>query len=290
MANKIDLTDAATAFYKLDDDLATGVILDDTTSNNAAMSSGNSQDLHSDLSKTGTGAFDISDGSDFIVAPPSIITGSEFSIALWANDNLTFTNQDGRLFAVKSDVLELLLLRSSVGAGDQLAVRVAGTATPNATGITRGEWHLYILTHGSDKIARLYVDNVLETSTATATTFSGLSDDLYIGATSDGGGSKNFEGRIDGVMIFDRELTSVERSALYANGRGVDSLIMNPADFFPPDRDPAYDPDKVWDEETKLWYEPNTAIGADNLSRGSGRFGNKLIAVSDEGSIYFEDY
>lgn len=287
MANKIDLTDAATAFYKLDDNLATTVVLDDTGTNDAVVSGGNSDDLHSDLSFTGDGAFDYSDGSPFVVAPQAVISGIEFSIALWAKDNPTFVNQAGRIFAVKDNLLELLLTRSSADPED-IAVRINSKAIPNVSNITRDEWHFYVIIHGPNGTGILYIDNVLGGSVA-PTGFTGMSDDLHIGATQSGN-SINFEGLIDGVMIFDRVLTSSERSALYAQGRGVNSLVINPVDFYPPDRTANYDPSKVWDEETKLWYEPNTAIGSDNLSRGSGRFDNKLIAVSDQGSVYFEEY
>ena len=287
MANKIDLTSITTAFYKLDDDLATTVVLDGTSQNVAAVSGGNSDDLHSDLSFTGNGAFDYSDGSPFVVAPQAIIPSGEFSIVLWAKDNPTFVHQDGRIFAVKDNILQLLLLRSSLAVED-IAIRINGKTIPNVNNIIRDVWHQYILTNDSDGTAKIYVDNILGGSVL-STGFAGLTDDLHIGAT-DSGSSRNFEGLIDGVMVFSRELLSSERAALYAQGRGVNSLIMNPADFFPSDRTANYDPSKVWDEETKLWYEPNTSTGAVNLKKGSGRFGNKLVAVSDEGSVYYEDF
>ena len=58
---------------------------------------------------------------------------------------------------------------------------------------------------------------------------------------------------------------------------------------FPTDRPETYDPAKVWDSESGTWKAVTTADGARILKAGTGRYGNKLIAVGFQ-SIYVEDY
>lgn len=47
------------------------------------------------------------------------------------------------------------------------------------------------------------------------------------------------------------------------------------------DRPDYYDPDSVWDEETKSWIA--------NDARSGGRYNNRMVVMNDQGEIYFGD-
>lgn len=56
---------------------------------------------------------------------------------------------------------------------------------------------------------------------------------------------------------------------------------------FPQSRPPAFDADKLWDEETKTWYATSTVTGARRLKQAGGRYGRQLVVLSDQGFIYY---
>ncbi len=56
---------------------------------------------------------------------------------------------------------------------------------------------------------------------------------------------------------------------------------------WPPSRAPAYDEDNFWDEETKAWYAPDSAIGTARSSQAGGRHRNQIVVMSEQGRIFF---
>jgi hypothetical protein len=71
-----------------------------------------------------------------------------------------------------------------------------------------------------------------------------------------------------------------------------DANLYNPADYltFPTIRPVSYDADKVYDEDTKSWYNPTTSTGVERMKQAGGRYRSQLVVLSDQGKIYFEDY
>ena len=58
---------------------------------------------------------------------------------------------------------------------------------------------------------------------------------------------------------------------------------------YPEDRPGTYDPDKLWDEETKAWYAVGTAIGSARAKQAGGRLKQNIVAMSNKAKIYFGD-
>ena len=56
---------------------------------------------------------------------------------------------------------------------------------------------------------------------------------------------------------------------------------------FPADRPGSYDPDKLWDEETKAWYAVGTAIGSARSAQAGGRYRQQIVVLSNQGTIFF---
>ena len=55
---------------------------------------------------------------------------------------------------------------------------------------------------------------------------------------------------------------------------------------FPDSRPVTYDADKVWDEDSNSWVAIN-AVEASAL--GGGRYRQQIVAVSNQGNIYYGD-
>lgn len=56
---------------------------------------------------------------------------------------------------------------------------------------------------------------------------------------------------------------------------------------WPESRTAVYDPDKLWDEETKSWYEPDSSIGSERMVQAGGRYRSQIVVLSNQGKIYF---
>ena len=56
---------------------------------------------------------------------------------------------------------------------------------------------------------------------------------------------------------------------------------------WPTVRPAAYDETKLWDEETAAWYAATTNTGKQRIAQAGGRIKNNLIALSDDGKVYF---
>lgn len=67
----------------------------------------------------------------------------------------------------------------------------------------------------------------------------------------------------------------------------ADAPISEFSGGFPEARPPAYDEDKLWDEETQAWYSPTSAIGTERSAQAGGRQKAQLVVLSDRGIIFF---
>lgn len=79
------------------------------------------------------------------------------------------------------------------------------------SGITRNNWHHVVITHNSNNDAEIYIDGTLK-ETGTLVLESDTSSTAYIGSL---GNSGYFNGSIDDVMIWDRNLNATEIQNLY---------------------------------------------------------------------------
>ncbi len=67
-------------------------------------------------------------------------------------------------------------------------------------------------------------------------------------------------------------------------------VYVVPDDTWPQARAEAYDPDKLWDEETKSWYSPTSSIGVNRMAQAGGRLRSQLVVVSDQGKVFFGSF
>lgn len=125
-----------------------------------------------------------------------------------------------------SEIEDLYLsgdLRSYVHLVDQTTIEVKGEVdAPTSFTVptmSLNSWHHLVLTRDSDSV-RLFVDNV-ESSTGTAS----IDDEFIFDRMGSPGGGADagmfFEGRIDEFGVWDRVLTSTERSIIYNSGNGM---------------------------------------------------------------------
>ncbi len=89
------------------------------------------------------------------------------------------------------------------------------------------DWHHVVGTYTvSDRTARLYVDGDLSTSATTncSSIQEGMTES-YIGQNAASAARRNFNGRIDEVMIFDRALSASEVSQLFVSTRPTTTTV-----------------------------------------------------------------
>ena len=113
---------------------------------------------------------------------------------------------------------------------DENNSRISG-AVDYDTGIADGNWHFLVATvQKSLGQINFFVDNSHQTTTyggsvGTGTDFANFQYDVFLGACSKpDGASKFFAGSLDNFMIFDKALSSDERSFLWNEGNGRESL------------------------------------------------------------------
>ncbi len=56
---------------------------------------------------------------------------------------------------------------------------------------------------------------------------------------------------------------------------------------WPQARAEAYDEDKLWDDENKSWYESSSSIGVNRMKQAGGRYKQQIVAISNQGKIYY---
>lgn len=144
-------------------------------------------------------------------------------------------------------------------------VQINGANINNIVRVDDNEWHHVVISlesgdTTSDDI-KIYIDGVEDavTSSATVTVDTGASYDVTLGSTFDG--LAFFKGSLNEVAIFDG-LTAGEVLTIYQGGRTVDELGYS------------------YKESTDTW------VSADQ-PRGGSRYKIQIVALSDQGKIYF---
>ena len=97
-----------------------------------------------------------------------------------------------------------------------------GTVSQNSTtSVNDGSWHHVLYTYDGTNM-KLYIDNVLEDTDAIASAYAGTAT-LTIG--SDFGTANDFEGAIADIKIWEKELSSAERTTNYNGSLISDKLV-----------------------------------------------------------------
>lgn len=207
------LSDSLIAHYKMNDNLATDVIIDETGNYNGAVK---------DPGGTATSAFHSVagkilraqnfDGGDDYIDFGDIVLAGAFSISMCIYPrSLAFVTLLG-----DSDNRDWIRINDA----DTFQVRfnnINETWEPGLTFTTLEWWHL-VLTRDADNLMHVYKNAVVGGVTATQI---GVFTPEYIGVKST---DSYFDGLIDNVMIFDKELTPLEVKLLYNGGAGTENI------------------------------------------------------------------
>jgi len=201
--------------------------------NSSAIWSGNSNQKMVDISKYGNdgncsgnscpnwtssgrfgGAFEFDGEDDYILAPDSsslsFSAGSNFTFSVWVKTSICQTS--GSKFLEKKLVWPDIELQCySSDNKSQFRVRDSNGIQPSATGTTLindNQWHHLVGVKDGNNIY-LYVDGSLEASDSASFTGHWNDGDVRVGTSIDGG-SRNVDGTIDEVRIYNRALNSSE--------------------------------------------------------------------------------
>ncbi len=235
------------AHWKLNDSEQTSTVIDANGSHNGTLSDGvnNYTSDHSVDSKTGSNmvnAFDfdgsndqvtISDHNDFSFGDAS--NDSPFSISAWINmDDAT-----DFIIISKASILNNEEWIFHVDASDKLAVRLLdllnnqwiGRKYNTAITAQQGSWIHVVMTYDATEAPSgitLYLDGVAvdnaDNNSGAYTAMHNTASDVVIGRTSGGNYDRSAEGKIDNVMIFNKELSQAEVTTLYNAGDGTEKL------------------------------------------------------------------
>lgn len=232
--------------WRLEDNLATTVVIDDVGSNNGTASTNTSN-----LNTTGKlgDAFNLN-GSSEKVSWSSITEfdfTDEMSAVLWFR---TSTNQtQKRLFSVTSSGIVYKVrveLRNDSGSFRLAAINGGGSHSASSTDQGDGywadnAWHLLVATYdkslGSERL-KLYVDNSkIASDNASNDDLATSRNNVYLG----GDDAIYFTGDVDNFMLYNDALSEAEISALWNSGAGnesanfasiTDATIIGSTDIF----------------------------------------------------------
>lgn len=208
------------AFWKLSDEIDAGPNSYDLTENGTISyvtgKIGNAFDCD------GTNANYLSQSTDF-----SWAAGGTNSLSFWFNGDAFQTNNQ-RGHAVGYVTAESIADWCLIVNDDTLIVNHWLSAGNDSDGghkfdktFSTGTWYHVVVTHNNGTL-KCYIDNSLETEDAS------LETDEFITANRGfclGGlrsGDVNFNGKLDAVGLWDKELTSGEVSQLYNSGSGLE--------------------------------------------------------------------
>jgi hypothetical protein len=160
-------------------------------------------------------------GSSSVITLPNeiedpIISTSAFTVSGWFNTNSVSTDQ----FILQ--MYQDMYLDIRVDSNGTLGAKVANSAGTNTeingtTSLSTNTWYHFIFTGDSDKI-ELFLNNSSEGSSTAwdGTFFTTTNVQPRIGARGIASGQRYFNGEIDQIRIFNKEVSSSERSTLYA--------------------------------------------------------------------------
>lgn len=227
---------ALVAYYDLDD-TSGGVAVDSINGNNAVWQNGTNTNLATVAGQIG-GAADLTDGGGagannfFQLTIPQLIGANGISISLWINNrNQSSSGYNGifmtRTFNGATNNSWGLAIENN---GDErLDSRVNGPGIDSANGLLadNGEWkHLVLVWDGVNATQTQYVNGV---ETATGASINGPiigpdSGPWYIGYDNCCGNTRDFDGAIDDILVWDNALTASEVANVHNLGLAGQSV------------------------------------------------------------------
>lgn len=219
--------------WKLNDNLATTVVLDAIGANNLVSQHGNTSTLSTTTARQGR-AFSFDGANDYLKKTiANYRSGDQVgSISFWVKTSIGANHQsifDSSDEATATSYFKLLL--RSIGGGIRMNTRNAGGTSNNIVGTINAsdnEWHNGIIT-SDGSLWRIYVDSVLDEITILGGANTGdwfaditLRDNITIGASESTSVVTFQAGIVDDVRIYGVTLTQNEIDGLYNNGEGTE--------------------------------------------------------------------
>lgn len=164
-------------------------------------------------SKVGGGSLDCPGSNDAITMSSNIISGSAFTISFWEySDGTTNT---GYFFSDGNDVNNLFFRRLT--SSDRWNGQVGDTGGGIEATTARQQWNHFLFLHHSNGTAELYLNGTLQ-ATETGSNFAGITSTFYLCDRQDL--ARDFDGKIDQLMIWERALNASEISDVYNSHSG----------------------------------------------------------------------
>lgn len=223
------------ARYSMDDaDVSSGT-LTDTFGGNDASINGATTGVSTPVGYAGE-AFTFDGDDDYLNCGTQLVTTSEITFSVWVNLR-TISDNTGVGFVVERYVPSQTSIQFQLGMagdsnwrgdGDKFTAGFYDGGWRTAVGRTpiAGRWYNVVGTYDGQEV-RLYVNGVLEASTAYTGGLPSPNEEYWIGTRHHGSdGPIHFDGEMTEVRIYDRALSPQEVFTLYGIGRyGVPDLL-----------------------------------------------------------------
>lgn len=233
------LSDSLMAHYKMNDDAATAVVVDETGNYNGTYKDAGG-DLNTDTGAStgkilGALAFDSID--EYIILSGTAIDGANplelddsFTISFWiyiieSKSFYIINNYQGSAAYIGNHIN---IHFDPSGAKVQIKANIDDNVNPVSligSVLNLNQWYHVVLMRDKGNIVKLYINAVEDDSKIDITTGSILSNmDWVIGAKAQTPIEENFNGLVDNVMFFNKAVIPLEGKYLYNSGAGVESI------------------------------------------------------------------
>ena len=212
--------------YKLNDNLATTVVLDSHGSNNGALVGG---DNTADISVAGkiNTALHFDGSADYINVPYDVsLFADEMTISFWEKSDKTDYTSQGWLVSMWDYSTNKRMWGISVNStNDEWTIATSSDGTINAsvsTGIAVDlSWHYFtFVVNNATKAWKVYLDSVYQSTITADYTYINKNSFMTIGGLA---GITFFDGIIDDLRIYDYQLEQFQIDALYNSGNGTEN-------------------------------------------------------------------
>ncbi len=217
----------------------TGFVVDSNTANperdgkdNGATWLASSSD--GTVNRTGVMQFVAANTNGIVVPGSTNFDSATGTFSFWMRSPGTDTSTTGSVGAALfgrpgNSLVNDLILAQEDGAGN-IIFNAPGTANTitSGQGISDNDWHLITLTYDQSASggASLYIDGVLDTTNAnTAAWTAPVGQELEIGFTS-GQTLRAYNGLLDDVRVYNRQLTAAEITSLHNTGAIIDASAL----------------------------------------------------------------
>ena len=221
---------ALVSHYNLDD-TSSGVAVDSVSGNNAIWQNGTNTNLSNSAGQIG-GAASLRDGGGagannfFQMSLPELVGVNGISISLWINNQSQSSNGYNGIFMTRTfngATNNSWGLAIENNGDERLDSRVNGPGIDSANGLLapNGNWkHLAMVWDGDTATHTQYINGV---QTATGDSISGPtvgpdSGPWFIGYDSCCGNSRDFDGAIDDIMVWNNALSAGQIDSIYQAG------------------------------------------------------------------------